>query len=56
MMFGPEDVYLRGTKLIVSFLERHVPFVPSGGVSFVDVRDVAQAFVVAMLKAAPGMY
>lgn len=48
MMLGPEDFYLRATKTVRSFLDRHIPFVPSGGASFLDIRDAALAFAVAM--------
>ena len=55
MMFGPRDLRFRSTHTLLSFLDRKVPFIPSGGVSFVDVRDVAQSFVAAMeLKEALG--
>lgn len=50
MMLGPEDFYLRATKTVRSFLDRHIPFVPSGGASFLDVRDAAIAFAAAMTK------
>lgn len=50
MMLGPEDFYLRATKTIRSFLDRHIPFVPSGGASFLDVRDAALAFAAAMTE------
>lgn len=30
-------------------MTRHIPFVPPGGVSVVDIRDVADAFVEAMI-------
>jgi dihydroflavonol-4-reductase len=48
MMLGPEDFYLRATKTVRSFLDRHIPFLPSGGASFLDVRDAACAFASAM--------
>lgn len=51
MMLGPEDFYLRATKTVRSFLDRHIPFVPSGGASFLDVRDAALAFATAMTSA-----
>lgn len=48
MMLGPDDFYLRATKTIKSFLDQKIPFVPVGGISFLDVRDAASAFVSAM--------
>lgn len=53
MMLGPDDFYLRATKLIWNFLERKIPFTPLGGVSFVDVRDAAEAFKAAMVVNRP---
>jgi dihydroflavonol-4-reductase len=50
MMLGPEDFYLRATKTVRSFIDRHIPFVPSGGASFLDVRDAACAFATAMTE------
>jgi len=35
-------------------MARRVPFVPSGGLSFVDARDAAAAFVAAMRVGRPG--
>ena len=54
MMWGPGDDRFRSTKLILSFLTRHLPFVPPGGVSWVDIRDAAEAFVNAMFKGKSG--
>jgi nucleoside-diphosphate-sugar epimerase len=48
MMLGPGDVRLRSTLTVYLFLKRKIPFTPSRGVSFVDVRDVARAFKTAM--------
>jgi dihydroflavonol-4-reductase len=39
---------------VVSFLERKVPFVPAGGMSFVDARDAAAAMILAMEKGRAG--
>jgi dihydroflavonol-4-reductase len=52
MMWGPGDDRFRSTKLVVSFMTRHIPFIPPGGVSVVDIRDVADAFVEAMVSGA----
>ena len=54
MMWGPGDDRYRSTKLVLSFLTRHLPFIPPGGVSWVDVRDVAAAFVNGMERGRPG--
>jgi dihydroflavonol-4-reductase len=54
MMFGPEDFYLRATTTIQKFINRKIPFIPAGGASFVDVRDVATAFRHAMVIGRPG--
>lgn len=54
MMWGPGDDRFRSTKLILSFLTGHIPFVPPGGVSWVDIRDAAEAFVKAMSQGKNG--
>jgi dihydroflavonol-4-reductase len=54
MMWGPGDDRFRSTKLVLSFVTRHLPFIPPGGSSMVDIRDVALAFVVAMVKGVNG--
>lgn len=53
MILGPGDLRLRSTMTIHSFLHRHIPYIPNGGVSFVDVRDVAYAFAAAIDHAEP---
>lgn len=50
MMLGPGDIRLRSTSTVLSFLHRKLPFTPCGGVSFVDIRDAAEAFKTAMEK------
>jgi dihydroflavonol-4-reductase len=45
LLLGPGDVRLSSTKVILDFLGRKIPFSPSGGLSFVDARDVAPAFL-----------
>jgi len=40
--------------LISSYLNRSIPIVAGGGLSFVDIRDVAKAFKVAMDVGKPG--
>jgi dihydroflavonol-4-reductase len=39
---------LSSTEDVLKFLTRDIPAVPPGGLNFVDVRDVAPAFVEAM--------
>lgn len=41
LLLGPGDLLGSSTEDVRLFLERRVPFVPPGGLSFVDVRDVA---------------
>lgn len=54
LLLGPGDDRLSSTEDVLKFLRRDIPVVPSGGINFVDVRDVAQAFVAAMERGRPG--
>jgi dihydroflavonol-4-reductase len=54
LLLGPGDVLGSSTGDVVNFLEERVPMVPAGGLSFVDVRDVAVAMAAAMTKGRPG--
>jgi len=54
LLLGPGDARGSSTEDIRLLLERRVPAVPPGGVSFVDVRDVAEAMVLVMEKGTPG--
>jgi len=54
LLLGPGDVHGSSTSDVVSFLERKIPFVPAGGLSFVDARDAAVAMTLAMDKGRPG--
>jgi len=54
LLLGPGDERLSSTKIILDFLSRKVPTTPSGGLSFVDARDVAAAFITAMEKGKHG--
>lgn len=54
LLLGPGDDRLSSTDVVFKFLERRIPAMPSGGLSFVDVRDAAQAFHAALEKGAPG--
>jgi len=54
LILGPGDTHQSSTRIIRDFLEKRIPICPSGGISFVDVRDAATAFVAAMeLKQGP---
>ncbi|WP_434043740.1 MULTISPECIES: NAD-dependent epimerase/dehydratase family protein [Sorangium] len=54
ILLGPGDVHGASTGDVVSFLERRLPFIPAGGLSFVDARDAAQGMALAMEKGRPG--
>jgi dihydroflavonol-4-reductase len=54
LLLGPGDEALSSSKEIVRFLRREIAAVPPGGLSFVDVRDAAQAVVAALEKGKPG--
>lgn len=45
LLLGPNDDRLSSTKVVLDFLARRIPYCPSGGLSFVDNRDVAAAFI-----------
>lgn len=53
LLLGPGDVHGSSTGDVVQLLEGRVPVVPAGGLSFVDVRDVAPAMLAAMLRGTP---
>jgi nucleoside-diphosphate-sugar epimerase len=54
LILGPGDERLSSTDAVFKFLERRIPALPSGGLSFVDVRDAARAFAAALSKGRPG--
>src|SRR3984893_10216679 len=54
LLLGPGDERLSSTKVILDFMARKISAVPSGGLSFVEARDAAQAFRVAMKKGRHG--
>ena len=54
LLLGPGDVNNSSTGDVALFLQRKIPTTPSGGLSFVDVRDVADAFLAAAEKGRPG--
>jgi dihydroflavonol-4-reductase len=54
LLLGPGDDRCSSTDDVRKFLQRKIPVVPEGGLSFVDARDVAPAFVAAMEQGRPG--
>lgn len=50
LFLGPGDDRLSSTWIVSKFLNQDVPAMPSGGFSFVDVRDAADAFVAALTR------
>ena len=54
LLLGPGDERLSSTKIVLDFMGRKISAVPKGGLSFVDVRDVAAAFRSAMKKGRHG--
>ncbi len=50
LLLGPDDERLSSTKPVLDFLGRKIPYCPSGGLNFVDVRDAATAFITALEK------
>ncbi|MCI0416825.1 NAD-dependent epimerase/dehydratase family protein [bacterium] len=54
LLLGPGDERLSSTQDVLKFLAGDIPATPSGGMNFVDVRDVAPAFYNAMQHGIPG--
>lgn len=54
ILFGPGDVNGSSTEDIRLFLERKIPAIPPGGLSYVDARDAALAMALAMQKGIGG--
>ncbi|HMF56297.1 MAG TPA: NAD-dependent epimerase/dehydratase family protein [Pyrinomonadaceae bacterium] len=54
LLLGPGDERLSSTKVVLDFMARKINAVPSGGLSFVDARDAARAFIAAMRKGKAG--
>ena len=54
LLLGPGDERLSSSKVVLDFMARKINAMPGGGVSFVDVRDAAKAFRVAMKKGRHG--
>ncbi len=54
LLLGPGDARLSSTHDVYKFLHGRIPALPGGGLSFIDVRDAAAAFVAALDKGHPG--
>ena len=50
LLMGPGDARLSSTWTVVKFLQRDIPAMPGGGMSFADARDVAAAAVQALTR------
>jgi dihydroflavonol-4-reductase len=50
LLMGPGDDRLSSTWTVLKFLQGEIPAMPGGGMSFVDVRDLADAFVQALSR------
>ncbi len=54
LLLGPGDLRGSSTEDVRLFLEKRIPAVPPGGLSYVDVRDAAEGMVLAMDRGRPG--
>lgn len=54
LLLGPGDTRQESTRPVVLFLQGRLQVTPAGGLSFVDVRDVAEAVALAIAKGRPG--
>ncbi len=54
LLLGPGDRRQSSTGDVINFLQKKIPTSMSGGISFVDARDTATAFILAMDKAPVG--
>lgn len=54
LLLGPRDDRLSSTRVVLDFLGHRIFSVPSGGLSFLDVRDAASAFQAAMEQGGHG--
>ncbi|HEY5676885.1 MAG TPA: NAD-dependent epimerase/dehydratase family protein [Myxococcales bacterium] len=50
LLLGPGDARMSSTQDVFRFLMGRIPVMPRGGISFVDVRDAAAAFVAALRR------
>lgn len=48
LLLGPGDARLSSTQDVFRFLQGRIPAMPRGGISFVDARDAARAFLAAL--------
>jgi dihydroflavonol-4-reductase len=54
LLLGPGDLRGSSTEDVRLFLEKKIPLVPPGGLSYVDARDAAVGLALAMEKGTPG--
>lgn len=54
LLLGPGDVRGSSTEDVRNFMEKKIPAIPPGGLSYVDARDAAEAMRLAMDKGTPG--
>ena len=54
LLLGPGDARLSSCRSLLDAIRGKVPFVPPGGLNFVDVRDASAAFSAAMTRGRPG--
>lgn len=54
LLLGPGDIHGSSTDDVRLFLDRAIPAIPAGGLSFVDVRDAAEALCLAMERGRAG--
>jgi dihydroflavonol-4-reductase len=54
LLLGPGDTEMSSTGSVKLLLDGALPAVPGGGLSFVDVRDVAEAVALALEHGRPG--
>jgi dihydroflavonol-4-reductase len=54
LLLGPGDDRLSSTRDVLAFLARDIALTPTGGLNFVDVRDVAAALPAAMDRGRAG--
>lgn len=54
LLLGPGDTQGSSTDDVKKFIEGKIPFVPAGGMAYVDARDAAEGMVMAMEKGTAG--
>lgn len=55
LLLGPGDLHLSSSSDVRRYIARPMPIVPGGGLSYVDVRDVAQAMLIAAERGRGGV-